>query len=105
MAGPELTDKLEGPLWKLDQPVLSALDVANIDQAVRAVVIGNTQIYSLLQAKPARVDDDQATAIDRKTNEAKDAPAPSDERTTGSFFSCGGQTKSRWGISRERICR
>ena len=105
MAGLELTEKLESPLWKPDQPVLCAQAVAYKKQAARAVEVGNPEMYSLLQAKPARVDDNQASAIDRMTNEAKDTPTSSGKRTTGSFFSRGGRMKSRRGISRERICR
>ena len=102
MAAPELTEKLEGPMWKRDQPIPA---LANKKQAARAVEVGNPEMYSLLQAKPARVDDNQASAIDRMTNKAKDTPTSSGKRTTGSFFTRGGRMKSRRGISRERICR
>ncbi|MGA1368357.1 MAG: hypothetical protein ACO394_07535, partial [Blastocatellia bacterium] len=105
MAAPELTEKLEGPMWKRDQPILGTPALANKKQAARAVEVGNPEMYSLLQAKPARVDDNQASAIDRMTNKAKDTPTSSGKRTTGSFFTRGGRMKSRRGISRERICR
>lgn len=86
MAGPELTEKLEGPLWKRDQPVLGALAVTNKKQAARAVEIGNPEMYSLLQAKPARVDDDQTSAIDRKTNEVKNTPDLLGREDDGQFL-------------------
>jgi hypothetical protein len=98
-------EKLESPLWKPDQPVLGAHAVANKKQAARAVEIGNPEMYSLLQAKAARVDDDQASAIDRKANEVKNAPDLLGREDDGQFFSRGGRMKSRRGISRESICQ